>query len=488
MRMFSPRSLFLSICTVVGALPAFGACTGSSPNWTTTPDRASVADCASRARNGDTIRISAGTASWGDYVTLRGFSSLTVVGAGVGATRVNDGGFNFDSSKVDLSGIEFTASKINAYGPSQGFRIHHIKMSNTSAENCMLFYGDAQPTWGVIDHSDFVYCQMQVLGTEFGRKQNANVRWREPNNVGTQNAIYFEDSTFTNPDGSSGSYFNCFDANLAGSYVVRFSVLDGCRFEVHGLQAENNRGTKTWEMYHNTLKNTGVPSYRPWFLRAGTGMVFNNTSTGFVRNSIYIDNNRSYQTSIGAALGTFGFCDGTKWLDGNTSGGTGWPCRDQIGRSQDVALWDFGPNAPAQSSAPAYFWKNTDLSSELAVIVQCPEGTQTQCENHTLRHVLENRDFFVFKANFNGTSGIGVGPLSARPSSCTAGVGYWATDQGEWNSRQSGPDGLLYRCSATNTWTAHYTPLAYPHPLVQGAGGGASLLPPSGLAGTPVRQ
>jgi len=25
--------------------------------------------------------------------------------------------------------------------------------------------------------------------------------------------------------------------------------------------------------------------------------------------------------------------------------------------------------------------------------------------------------------------------------------------------------GTLYKCTATNTWTAYYTPYAYPHPL-----------------------
>jgi hypothetical protein len=42
------------------------------------------------------------------------------------------------------------------------------------------------------------------------------------------------------------------------------------------------------------------------------------------------------------------------------------------------------------------------------------------------------------------------------------GVGYFATDQG--------PQGTLYRCSATDTWTVHYIPYAYPHPLVSGLG------------------
>ncbi|HJT68698.1 MAG TPA: hypothetical protein VJ731_00785, partial [Terriglobales bacterium] len=53
------------------------------------------------------------------------------------------------------------------------------------------------------------------------------------------------------------------------------------------------------------------------------------------------------------------------------------------------------------------------------------------------------------------------------------GVGYFATDQG--------PQGTLYTCSALNTWTVHYVPYTYPHPLVSGTGGGGG----GGGGGTP---
>ena len=74
--------------------------------------------------------------------------------------------------------------------------------------------------------------------------------------------------------------------------------------------------------------------------------------------------------------------------------------------------------------------------------------------------------------SFNGTVGVGEGTLAARPATCTTGVGYWATDQGSWNTSSSNPqgvqlnggDGVLYRCVSTNTWASYYTPYTYPHP------------------------
>jgi hypothetical protein len=31
--------------------------------------------------------------------------------------------------------------------------------------------------------------------------------------------------------------------------------------------------------------------------------------------------------------------------------------------------------------------------------------------------------------------------------------------------QQNGASGVLYKCTAPNTWTLYYTPYTYPHPL-----------------------
>jgi hypothetical protein len=92
------------------------------------------------------------------------------------------------------------------------------------------------------------------------------------------------------------------------------------------------------------------------------------------------------------------------------------------------------------------------------------------CNRQNTMHILVNRDFYTHAPSFNGTEGIGEGTLASRPASCTTGVAYWATDEGDWNSNNPGPDGQLYKCTATNTWSLYYTPYTYPHPLQTGAG------------------
>jgi hypothetical protein len=99
--------------------------------------------------------------------------------------------------------------------------------------------------------------------------------------------------------------------------------------------------------------------------------------------------------------------------------------------------------------------------------------------------LTENVDYyeqfgtFGNPGSFNGTTGVGQGLLSARPSTCTAGpggntpgVGYWATDTN-----------TLYVCNPTNTWTTYYKPYTYPHPLTQSSLGttAAAPAPPVGL-------
>lgn len=110
--------------------------------------------------------------------------------------------------------------------------------------------------------------------------------------------------------------------------------------------------------------------------------------------------------------------------------------------------------------------------------------------------VIANRDFYTESVNqaaqtsptspFNGTSGTGHGTLTNRPTACTPGVGYWATDQGNWNQSGSGGQGELFVCTAPNTWTFHYMPYTYPHPVIQGSGSGSGSSNPPPAAPTNV--
>jgi hypothetical protein len=61
---------------------------------------------------------------------------------------------------------------------------------------------------------------------------------------------------------------------------------------------------------------------------------------------------------------------------------------------------------------------------------------------------------------FNATHMV-IGPLGRRPSTCSSGAS--GRDIYVANDNPNAP--VIYQCSATNTWTKHWEPYTYPHPL-----------------------
>jgi hypothetical protein len=191
----------------------------------------------------------------------------------------------------------------------------------------------------------------------------------------------------------------------------------------------------------------------------------------------------------------WGYCgtsfngSGSPW-DQNSNSTSGYACLDQPGRGKGDLLVGQSPNKknsttgtitwPHQALEPVYEWQNS-----FSGVPNNPGGLMNNYGG-----LVQNQDFYAFTKTsadgvnwsgsaFNGTVGTGSGPLSARPSSCTAGPGgntpgvaYWATDQN-----------ALYVCNPTNTWTKYYAPYTYPHPLIQGgSSSGSNVSPPSNLS------
>src|SRR5262249_45617007 len=190
-------------------------------------------------------------------------------------------------------------------------------------------------------------------------------------------------------------------------------------------------------------------------------------STSQTGGQILLDNIRSMGNPVGSGIFA---CNGTSNWDQN-SGPNGYPCRDQIGRSRDKVQWSIGA-AYNQALNPAYFWLNKQGTNNWAVDIDgaCGSPWCLPSPGNNPTHLVANRDWYTENATCspNGCSnlstGVGSGTLSQRPTLCTTGTAYWATDQGEWNSLQAGPDGPLYKCTRTKTRVPYNTPFTSPHP------------------------
>jgi len=346
----------------------------------------------------------------------------------------------------------------------------------------------------------------------------ANYEWTLPTNFGASGYFFIEDCQI-NGNPSGGRYEGrAIDGNTGSKAVLRFnSYYQCCIFDQHSTgHSGGDRGFRSIEAYGNlattsaaALANLNGPNYAAGHVSGGTALIWGNSWNNVYKNiylqSVVRRNNDTYpQTATPGGWGYAGTAfngTGSNW-DGGTFNGTatttGYPCLDQPGRGPgDLLVGQFSSKVnnrtgiiewPAQALEPLYFWNNTGSN------VSGWSGSIDS--NNTAGRSVSNRDYYLPASGiqtsatspFNGTVGCGWGTIANRPTTCTVGVAYWATDEGSWNQsssnpygvQQNGASGKMYVCLATNVWTASYgaatssgtagEPYTYPHPLREPTG------------------
>jgi len=438
---------------------------------------------------GDTVIVTKGSANWGTSTLVWDAKNITLQGAGIDVTIITSDavrammvGFN-GPTKSRITGMTLTAGGGAAIQiDGNGWRVDHMKIQSATVGKLVwgvngqgarsadypggVPYG---PT-GLIDHNIFI----DSNALAFGLADNAireSTLWVSPSGWGDGNAVYVEDNTFIMHGEDDMT-----DCNYGGRIVVRFNQVigNGSGFNIHSNQGQ--RSCRRWEIYKNTM-NTTNGFFLALELRGGNGVAWGNAINSLYTTPIAFQNVRSSSEAMDRP--PIGTCNGTSSADGNAGlkAAPGWPCRDQIGWNTDAFPWTVLGTAPPQLHEPAYLWSNTHggklVTSVPVMGLPVPDATA---------YIQPNRDYYIQGSTFDGTSGLGVGTLAERPATCKtygddsgAGVGYWATDQGSWNTL--GENGVLYRCSSANTWTVYYTPYTYPHPLQAGITGGDTSAP-----------
>jgi len=455
-----------------------------------------VSNALALATDGTTVHIPAGTCAWSTTLSITVPGALTIMGAGSqtiqgggDATIITDNvpktGFPTSALIVNtvtgkpfrLTAITFQGGSggtgfngsIQINGTSQQVRVDHVHFLNLH-DTAIAFLGWE---YGVLDDCLFDFVSGSTnngVRVQHGQWNgdtgpNGDVAYADLSFLGSGKAIFIENNTFNSlPLTYSDGFFNgaTTDSQLGGRFVFRFNIINRAITQNHGTQ-DRRRGNRTFEFYNNIFDWRCNPNCTSdqgsfaIFLRSGTGVVWQNTSTGFV-NLVSAHNDRS-ETQFTfpdwvTAGSTQGFCNGSDLWDQNT-GATGYPCLDQIGRGTGDLITGSPPlNTtthttawPHQALEPTYEWLDTYNPPPFNGFDAVWRSAQSI--------IAPNRDFYLFSSTFNGTSGVGAGLLAQRPATCTPLVAFWATDTS-----------TLYQCTATNTWTVYYTPFTYPHPLI----------------------
>jgi len=430
MRHLSP--LLLCLCLTVSARAATINAASTS--------QAHVQAAIDSATAGDTVVIPAGSVTWSGVVSLN--KAITLQGSGTWGTIISldAAGPSWGSGVISVSGgngcvlqnlsfIDPTTSSVTAIATSgNSWRITNVKYRKTGDGGNPAYF--IAPTgYGLIDHCDMA----SVMGqSEMIFIAGPSDSWTTADGIGTVNNVFIEDCV------TDDAGYLC-DAHNNSRAVIRFNTMNGSnKIDAHGLQSASPRGARHTEVYNNTFTYSGYVMFIE--LRSGTGRCFNNTAT--------------YDTNW------LGLVEYYVTVGGQTS--AGYPFNDQIGIGQD-------PKSAA--SAPYYVWGNRHGASLKWLVDRAPGGASMDGT------IDLNRDYFEEPSGtFNGTAGVGIGTAAQMNAitPTTTGVGYWVTDEGEWNSTNGATaDGRLYRWSGS-AWVLNYTPYTYPHPLQSGGGGGSS--------------
>ena len=467
---------------------------------------ADVSAAITAASSGDTVIVPSGTATWNSTMSIT--KGIILKGAGIDQTTIvsnitdSSGGIiKYQPASPSLNEpFRLTGFTLNGNSMSNcvylyngsltavtKIRIDHNKLENpggTNAGRCIFRLGTL---YGVYDNNTFLQGQPSSDGWDGGVAEWGN----QTRTFGDANTIFYEDNTMT-----LTSMLVFTDGGQGGRYVLRYNNCTNTStnmypcFDMHGNQPSGVYAHMMGEVYGNKI-NLGTHYGTMLDHRGGQVLVFFNkvTSGGSVASKVrdeYDDNmygegylqkptNSYYWNSRynGTLFGTAVIINETGVATGGGSNylsGSGFST--SYGRGVYGIKITSGAGSGQSRNITAATTTQYTVSPNWTTI---PDSTSHYSINDCWNYdgVQENREFYNHQTSFNGTVGMGCGPLSSRPTTCTVGVAYWATSQdctqvadANCGINPSSPlSGTLYKCTATNTWTSYYTPYTYPHPL-----------------------
>ena len=406
------------------------------------------------ASDGATINVDSGTCTWAGSVTMPNTKGLKLIGAGPGSTIINMGGNSLElqtssaRQPIRVSGMTFNKGAGNAItigGTAKDWRIDHNIFDGANAGYIIYVGAGANAdgfTYGVIDSNTFSNYYTGIF-IEWSRGSTDPVImgdwiWSQTAQRGTAQAVYIESNTFN----GSGGNMQAVDGRWGMKYVFRYNAISSTWLATHSGCTNTGRDPLWVEIYKNTFSANGSPyGGNEIEMRSVSGIVWGNTSSATLSSyTIGVDHEKSWRSDCSGPYG--GRCDGTRAWDENT-GLHGYKCLGQPGWGPPQAT-----NMSAATFAGMFAWANTNGGS----LVNLDSSNNSPYQDE---HLVFGRELF-------NASNMTTGTIANRPSTCSPGPSnrsvYVSTNE---NSQGA----TMYVCTATNTWTKHWEPYPYPHPL-----------------------
>ncbi|HEY1663724.1 MAG TPA: hypothetical protein VGI03_15000 [Verrucomicrobiae bacterium] len=297
-----------------------------------------ISNAVANASPGDVIQLPPGTNVMTQTINLNGVS---LIGAGTNQTVLIDeenrvvsaqminlyptAGHLTEVANLQLRG-GVTNTGINYYGAiacfgsaNTSWRIDNVDFNGLYAKNICTYGNSAS----VIDHNVFYERSISIEANCFipnDGEGDQSYAYPPTYGLSSSNVLYVEDNYFTNIVGYVSSVGAC-DGEGGARMVFRYNTVMNDCFNNHGTETGGrNRSERSFEIYDNTFSYganaPGYPCFAVALIRGGSGVIFNNTCTGY--NQLVALRNYRYTTSYYGQWEPFGGANGVTAWDSNS--------------------------------------------------------------------------------------------------------------------------------------------------------------------------